>query len=331
MIRGTGHVMRMIALAQAYMRRGGSVMMLSVNCPDSIVERIRSCGMSHDFIKASRAGALDDARLTIEFAQKIGAEWLLVDGYYFDYNYQKYVKGVGLSLLCVDDHNYSGRWCCDAVLNQNLDSEKMIHYVNDQDGAHVMAGANFCLLREEFLKKVPKKPCRNQIDNVLVTLGGADSNNVTKKVLSILNQSRKRFLNIRVLCGASNVHYDDLCLFKTHHNVIVMRGATDMAQQYEWADGVISAGGSTCWEWLYYGLPAAIVTLANNQLPIIQALTNKRKVALSLGDLRDPNTINFSDVESWLNAPDSILDRELAKTLIDGFGAELVCDFLTRK
>ena len=70
------------------------------------------------------------------------------------------------------------------------------------------------------------------------------------------------------------------------------------------------------------------MTLAKNQLPIIQALTNKRKVALSLGDLRDPDTINFSDVESWLNAPDSILDRELTEKLIDGFGAELVCGFL---
>lgn len=329
MISGTGHVMRMIALAQAYMRRGGSVMILSIKCPDSIVERMRSFGMSHDFIKASRAGALDDAALTIEFAKTIGAEWLVVDGYHFDYNYQMCVKDVGLSLLCVDDHNYSGRWYCDAVLNQNLDSEKQIHYVNDQVGAHVMAGANFCLLREEFLKKVPKNRCWNQIDNVLVTLGGADADNVTKKVLSLLNRSCKRFLNVRVLCGASNVYYDDLCSFKTHHNVIVLKDTTNMAQQYEWADGVISAGGSTCWEWLYFGLPAAIVTLAKNQLPIVQALTNRRRVALSLGDLRDSNASIISDVESWLNAPDSILDSGLVRTLIDGYGAEHVCDFLT--
>ena len=51
MISGTGHVMRMIALAQAYLRRGGSVMMLSINCPDSIVESMRTCGMSHDFVR----------------------------------------------------------------------------------------------------------------------------------------------------------------------------------------------------------------------------------------------------------------------------------------
>ena len=104
-----------------------------------------------------------------------------------------------------------------------------------------------------------------------------------------------------------------------------------MEQQYEWADGVISAGGSTCWEWLYYGLPAAIVTLAKNQLPIIQALTNKRKVALSLGDLKDYDAHIISDVESWLDAPDSILDRELSKTLIDGFGAERVALFIAGK
>jgi len=62
-ITGTGHVMRMIALAQAYLRRGGSVSMVSVNCPDRLVERVHSHGIEHYFINAAHSGNSDDAVL----------------------------------------------------------------------------------------------------------------------------------------------------------------------------------------------------------------------------------------------------------------------------
>lgn len=331
MISGTGHVMRMIALAQAYLRCGGKVSMASVNCPPQLVKRVLGYGITHYSINATQPGGADDAQLTLELAKELGVQWLVLDGYHFDYAYQKCVKKSGLSLLCTDDHGYSNRWYCDAILNQNLDAELRASYQNDFLESKVLSGISYCLLREEFLQSQALKSEWGMIESLLVTLGGYDPENATKAVLCLLNQASTRSLHIRVLVGADNSHIEELCSFEGHHQVEIVQNATNMAEQYAWADGIISAGGSTCWEWLYYGLPGAIVTIADNQLPIIQALTNKRKVALSLGDLKDYDANIISDVESWLNAPDSILDRELTKTLIDGFGVERVASFLFGK
>jgi UDP-2,4-diacetamido-2,4,6-trideoxy-beta-L-altropyranose hydrolase len=326
---GTGHVMRMIALAQAYLRRGGSVAMASMNCPEALVERLRSHGITHRIIKAAQPGDSDDAQLTTELAKELGVQWLVVDGYHFDYEFQKRVKNSELSLLCTDDHGYSERWCCDAILNQNLDADLRVSYKNDLPDAKVLAGASFCLLREEFLSSQTTKRTWGRIESLLVTLGGSDSKNATEATLQLLNQSCKRPLKVRVLAGVDNPHIERLRSFESQHQIEVVQNATDMPEQYAWADGIISAGGSTCWEWIYLGLPGAIVTIADNQLPIVQALTKSRQAALSLGWFNNFNTnVPCAELGSWLKDPCSIVDSNVANGLIDGLGAERVCQFL---
>jgi len=147
--------------------------------------------------------------------------------------------------------------------------------------------------------------------------------------LKLLDQSATFPLEIRVLAGADNPHIQRLRSFKSHHYIQVVQNATNMPEQYAWADGIISAGGSTCWEWLYLGLPGAIVTIADNQLPIVQALTEQRQAALPLGWFNDFNTnVPCAELESWLKDPSSIVDSNVAYGLIDGLGAERVCQFL---
>jgi UDP-2,4-diacetamido-2,4,6-trideoxy-beta-L-altropyranose hydrolase len=324
-ITGTGHVMRMIALAQAYLRRGGSVAMASVNCSKRLVERVHSHGITHHTIKATQLGDSEDAELTVKLAKELGAQWLVVDGYHFDYAYQKHVKNSGLSLLCTDDHGYSKHWCCDAILNQNLDAEKNINYENDVIDFKRLLGASFCLFREEFLQGNQVKKPWKQIDCLLITLGGSDPENATAATLRLLNASISRSLTIRVLAGADNPHVERLRPVESHHQIEVIQNATNMPEQYAWADGIISAGGSTCWEWLYLGLPGAIVTIADNQLPIVQALTESRQVALSLGWFNGPVFgANTQQLSKWIDAPSEVCDAQLGRQLIDGRGADRV-------
>ena len=59
----------------------------------------------------------------------------------------------------------------------------------------------------------------------------------------------------------------------SRHDVSVLVDVRDMPQQYGWADGVIGAAGTSCWEWLYCGLDAAITVIADNQIPNYNHLT----------------------------------------------------------
>lgn len=324
---GTGHVMRMIALAQAYNRRGGMCTIATVRVTDGLVARLRREAVFHERINSERQGSLEDAEKTITLAKKLGVEWIVVDGYHFDYDYQTAIKAAGLRLLCVDDHGYSDCWHCDAILNQNLDAECLRQYDNDIEDATYLLGSNFCLLRDEFIDRRSEPRDWKCIERLLLTLGGADPNNATEATLKLLNAVSKRRLHIRVLSSADNSHLERLQAFESHHRIEVLQGLSNMTDQYAWADGIISAGGSTCWEWLYFGLPGAIVTIADNQVPLVTALTGVRRAAISLGWFNAfDQKLHGELLSSWLDNPESAVDRKSAEILIDGKGASRVIE-----
>ncbi|MDB2639666.1 UDP-2,4-diacetamido-2,4,6-trideoxy-beta-L-altropyranose hydrolase [Akkermansiaceae bacterium] len=327
---GTGHVMRMMALAQACLRRGIKVVIASIRCPQNLGDQLHASGIEHVHIEVSEPGNEEDSDATISLAREMGADWLVVDGYHFGYDYQKRIKKADLALLCVDDHGYSDRWCCDAILNQNLDAERSIKYQNDFVKPKILAGASFCLLREEFLKDRPSRAKWGRIERLLVTLGGSDPENATKAALELLNQACARSLRIRILAGADNQNVETLRSSESHHQVEVVQNASNMPEQYAWADGIISAGGSTCWEWLYLGLPGAIVTIADNQCPIVRALTEERRAALSLGLFNGSSFgANTKQLSKWIDTPAALCEAPVATGIIDGFGANRVAGFLS--
>lgn len=329
---GTGHVMRMMALAQSYIRRGGGVAIASVQCPEKLVLRLKDSGIDHYYIDATKLGSDEDAKATLRLSKELGAKWVVLDGYHFNYEYQKRLKQSELSILCTDDHGYSDKWCCDAILNQNLDAEKHIKYENDVVDFKRLLGASFCLFREEFLQGNQAKKPWKQIDRLLITLGGSDPENATAATLRLLNSSIARSLTIRVLAGADNPHVEDLRAFESQHQIEVVQNATNMPEQYAWADGIISAGGSTCWEWLYLGLPGAIVTIADNQLPIVKALAESREAALPLGWFNSSTFgANAKQLSKWIDTPALVCDAQVAGQLIDGRGADRVAALFSRQ
>lgn len=377
---GTGHVMRMIALAQMWIDDGGwrtvngertldtkpaesrgQVVFICAKLPEGLEVRLKEEGFAVVGIDAV-PGSEEDLRQTLEVVDNgewrmadseeenpqfairhplsplskdsaVPNSWIVVDGYHFDYTYQKGIKErSGLRLLCVDDHGYSDRWYCDAILNQNLDADKRMHYQSELPDTKLLLGAPFCLLRREFLQAPRPNKEWGSIQKLLVTLGGSDPDNATSAVLELLNQSCRRALDIRVLLGADNLHAEKIQSLSTHHRFEILRGVSNMPEQYAWADGIISAGGSTCWEWLYFGLPGAIVTIADNQLPIVKALSKTRRAALSLGWFcKCDQNAKLKSVRAWLDSPASIIDQTEACSMINGMGSLRVASFLMGK
>lgn len=363
---GTGHVMRMLALAQGWVNTGGwqetgersqaagnasSVVFICACLPEGLEKRLQDEGFEVVRID-TEPGSEADVRATLavvrgqvsgdscqepeDSGQEAGGRkqthipspnkhWLVTDGYHFDYTYQKAIKAAGVSLLCVDDHGYAERWCCDAILNQNLDAETTFRYDNDVPDAKYLLGSSYCLLRREFWRAPHERKPWQRIERLLVTLGGSDPANATGATLQLLDSACERPLTLRVLAGVDNPHLAQLQALESHHAIEVLTKVTDMPAQYAWADGIISAGGSTCWEWLHAGLPGAIVTIAANQLPIVQALTETRRAALPLGwyqefapDVQGPSLV------AWLDAPETLVEQASAQAIIDGSGAARV-------
>ncbi|MFC4991830.1 UDP-2,4-diacetamido-2,4,6-trideoxy-beta-L-altropyranose hydrolase [Rubritalea tangerina] len=329
---GTGHVMRMIALAQSYISRGGQVTIVSVFCPDPIRERVLECGIDHVLIDQVDLGGADDVRATIQLCAELSAEWIVLDGYHFTTEYQRGVHGNGVKILAVDDYGHCEEWHADAVLNQNLNSEVWAERRSKVSDTMWLLGAPFALLREEFLHSTSvRDEVRGAIKNVLITLGGADPDNVTSKVLKSFDISDVEPMSLRVLVGGGNENKEELELLagRSRHNVELLVNVRDMPEMYAWADYVVSAGGSTCWEWLYYGLKGAVITIANNQEPIVEALS-ERKLALDLGWYCENCPEAWAkQLEKWFSQPDQTVSGSVRERVIDGHGASRVVALLS--
>lgn len=318
---GTGHIMRTLALAQANRRRGAaSIFIIADSCPAGIRALIHQNGYDYHVITTERLGDKQDAALTLDLAKN--AAWLVLDGYHFDEAYQQLCQSAQIRTLCIDDYGHCSHWHCDALLNQNLGSE---NFPQPNLPPIALRGIGYALLREEFLR-YPKRPYNawGAISKLLVTLGGSDPQNATAWVLQQLNRLHLRDLNIKVIIGPANPHTDALLALDFDLDIEWVHSCSDMPACYGWADGVISAGGSSCWEWLSMGLPGAIVTIADNQLPTVEQI-EREQLALCLGwPDQDLNEAAAQRLIAWLQSPQSCIDGATASQLIDGRGADRV-------
>src|SRR5215472_83675 len=115
---GSGHVMRSLALAQAWQRAGGHTLFAMAESGPSLESRIAASGI--DLSKLDVApGTGDDALKTAERAQCQHASWIAADGYRFGSAWQKTIKDSGLSLLIWDDYGHAEFYPADFILNQN--------------------------------------------------------------------------------------------------------------------------------------------------------------------------------------------------------------------
>ena len=156
--------------------------------------------------------------------------------------------------------------------------------------------------------------------NVLLTLGGSNTDELKTKLLSALVLVDLN-LNIRVITGASSTsqQHDDS---KYRHPVTVVGFAGNMAEQYVWADVVVGAAGSSCWEWLFFHRIGAVTPIATNQVAIAESL-QKRGLAINLG------WHESLDVTSVAERLDKLLrsgNRHKDQSLVDGKGAARVVE-----
>src|SRR5947209_7887742 len=88
---GSGHVMRCVALAQAWQDAGGIAMAVMAEATPAIEERLHREAIEVVRLAAS-AGSEDDAVRTSKLAKELQAPWVAIDGYRFDSGYQASLK-----------------------------------------------------------------------------------------------------------------------------------------------------------------------------------------------------------------------------------------------
>lgn len=321
---GTGHVMRCLALAQAWQVAGGSVSFVGTLTP-AVAERLESERID---IRPPGAepGTPEEAAETAQCAEKVGASWVVVDGYHFESQYQRRLREEGRRVLFIDDYGHADWYDADLVLNQNIDAEATL-YEERAPHTDLLLGPKFALLRKEFWPwREPRRTPRKRVSRVLVTLGGADLNNLTTRVVQGLGQLDVGDVRVTVLVGGSNPHGEAVRAAAEGTGSIEIRSdVDDIAVLMAESDVAVSAGGSTCWELSFMGIPAVIIVLAGNQRGIAEGL-EKLGAAINLGWHEAIDEMEIAKgIESLLSDDaERLRMARTAQKLVDGRGAERV-------
>jgi UDP-2,4-diacetamido-2,4,6-trideoxy-beta-L-altropyranose hydrolase len=263
---GTGHVMRCLALAHAWQEAGGLSYFALAEVALPLQARLHDEGMEVCHVSAV-SGSEADAAETVALAQRVDAQWVVVDGYHFSSAYQTAIKEASLRLLFIDDYGHADHYAADLVLNQNIYANESF-YTHRESYTRLLLGTDYALLRREFW---PKRGWQRQIAPIacrlLVTLGGADPDNVTLQVVQALEQTKIDGLEVIVVVDG-NSQYETRLQSAVQNSGVAIRllaNVKNIPELMAWADVAVSAGGSTCWELAFMGLPALTLTLADNQ------------------------------------------------------------------
>lgn len=318
---GAGHLMRCLALAQAWKRRGGAAVFAARSCPVPLRRRIESEGFGFESISSDEEIA--------GLARGFGAGWVVLDGYGFGCDLQAAIRLSGLKVLVVDDYAHLPRYDADAILNQNIGATADL-YAGKAPGARILAGTKFALLREEFARAQTARPEVSDPLRVLVTVGGADPDNATGRLLSVLGRI-SRPLEVRALIGAAFLHGEAVAAAAEElpHPCEVLTEVTDMVAQFSWADFALTAAGSTQWERCRMGVPGAMVVIAENQIAIAKGIESCG-AGIDLGWHRDIDASQAAaQIDAALSSERTLSEiGRIASRLADGLGAQRVAGLL---
>jgi UDP-2,4-diacetamido-2,4,6-trideoxy-beta-L-altropyranose hydrolase len=328
---GTGHIMRMIALGQAWQVQGGEVHFLCAEITSALEERLASEGFQLSRISAVLGSKEDLEQTTHLITDTLQADRqnarVVLDGYHFGADYQHGIKAAGFKLLVVDDYGHADFYHADWVLNQNISAREELYAKRSPD-TKLLLGPKFAMLRKEFLAyKGWQREISPLAKKILVTLGGSDPDNVTLKVIQTLIDLG---LHAKVVIGGSNPHLREIENFIQSQKdstalIEVIVNATNMPELMAWADVAVAAAGSTCWELAFMGLPNLVFILADNQVEIAEGLA-ARQVAVSIGSPSSGALVSFKEKLGQLPASHAERYRisQVSYELVDGSGAKRV-------
>jgi UDP-2,4-diacetamido-2,4,6-trideoxy-beta-L-altropyranose hydrolase len=283
---GSGHAMRCLTLAARLRDAGADVVFLCREHPGNLLALLADRGIATRALPMGTpgsggpaharwlgAGWQDDAAQTAA-ALPWRPDWLVVDHYALDQRWEGALRPHVGRILAIDDladrpHD------CDALLDQNLTEGGAARYA-DRVPAHcaLLMGPRYALLQPDYAALHERAaPRAGTVRRLLVFYGGVDRGGMTAKAVRAILALDRPALRADVVVGPANPDLDMLRGLAAGDDRITVHSALpSLAPLMLGADLALGAGGATHWERLCLGLPALVVTLADNQVEATRLL-----------------------------------------------------------
>jgi UDP-2,4-diacetamido-2,4,6-trideoxy-beta-L-altropyranose hydrolase len=341
---GTGHVMRCLTLAQVLKENGADAEFICRKHKGNLIDKIRLSGFNVHELEVFEETEVDnklahshwlgatqqqDADDCIEILKAEKPNWIIVDHYALDEQWQKRLKPYYEKLMVIDDLA-DRKHQCDILLDQTFGRQQEDYSAFTPKDCQLLLGSQYALLRPEFAKWRPyslKRRGKPAFKQLLINMGGVDVDNVTENVLDELKICNlPNDINITVIMGGSAPHLESV---KSKANALPYKtkikvDVDNMAELMANADMAIGAGGSTTWERCCLGLPTIQIVVADNQIDIAKNLDS-----INVIQLHDSKYQLSKGIDNILF---SINKMSLASSsIVDSGGASRVAKFITSK
>ncbi len=311
---GFGHISRCFSLYRVLTNKGEAPRFL-VNDDPSALSYLSNLG-------ALRINTRSKPE-TLEDLPSLEGDIAIVDSYRLPLSAYEEIAQRFRLLVSIDDENRLP-YPKGIIVNGALYAETL-PYPKKTDALYLL-GPSYFMLRPEY-ESVPEHTIREEVQDILITVGGADPHRLTERLIPIAGHTTEATLHVLTTDGfedletihriaetvKGNIHF-----YHNHHKI------SDIVIQ---CDVALSAGGQTTYELAMCGIPTIGICTATNQLLNLQAW-EERGFLLFAGWENDPTL--KKNIENSLLALSSKERRKrmskAGKKTIDGRGAVRVVE-----
>jgi spore coat polysaccharide biosynthesis predicted glycosyltransferase SpsG len=315
---GVGHLVRCVALAEELVSRGVGVRFLSdLGGVEWAEAQLTQRGLPW------HPPPFDPVGL-VAAVERLELDALVIDSYTLPPQQSVAVRKTGRPVLAIVDGDFRGQ-TADIYVDQNLDS---VITVEDAVG---LAGLDYALLRGSVRQLRPlAAPVHSatRTPRVVAFFGGTDAYRAAPRIAGLLAATGVPF-------DATIIGADESLRAELHavtagpgQRFDIIPPTDDLPKLLAGADLAVSASGTSTWELLCLGLPAALVWVVDNQI-LGYERTIARGYAAGIGQLGHFGEASVATLRGLLTDPaarTALAAR--AWQAVDGRGVERVADAL---
>jgi UDP-2,4-diacetamido-2,4,6-trideoxy-beta-L-altropyranose hydrolase len=338
---GGGHLFRCLTLADELRRLGASVRFVSREHPGHLLARLDAQGYAVDRLPAPpSAGPSADGHAWLGVTQDADAtqtlaalgeqrvDWLIVDHYGIDAEWERLAREAGHHLMVIDDLDDRTHDAA-LLLDQNYFGTDTPHRYERHVSADCrkLLGPRYALLQPDYQRlRQSLAPRPGTVRRILVFFGMNDPTRATLTVLQALSRAEFSAIAIDVVVGNDPVILEELrSLARARPGITIHQQMPSLADLAAGADLAIGACGATTWERACLGLPAIVATIADNQVALANALAAEEFAVLVGRSASASSEIWRIVLRQLLKSPERVAALGYhARALTDGQGARRV-------
>jgi len=290
---GLGHLTRCMAVAEMVMDEFDVSIALQ-NPSDLVLNKCRE--LFENIIVLDETMHL--GKDFIEFAKYLdGNEIVVLDGTWFNADYQKSIKELGCRLLCIDDL-HSGHFFADAIINRNP-ATKAEDYDAEQY-IRLYSGFGYSMVPVKFQNRIHNVRELRKFDTLFICFGGSDPLNLTLKALKAALSSNN-IKRINVVTGSAYSHKPELEKYVSNQEVLIDLYSNvsqdEMIRIMEESQVAICPASSIVYEVFCIGLNLITGYFTEDQVSFSEYI-QKENLGISVGDF---STAGIDSIAASIN------------------------------